>query len=225
MYGPWQVGNITATEYTARARTWSHALKLVDPSIILIGCGWDGINDWDREVVQGLTGFVEQHAIHTYTAHGERPGKPLRDSFPGYTYEKNVFGPAAPERQIEITHALIDLANTTPGKGNSRTQAAPMTVAFDEWNVWDDSVAIAEVGLEQEYTYTDMLGMAAWLNVLLRKHHNLGMACMAQSVNAISPVMTRPDGMLLQPTYYPLQLFSKYMKGGRLLQLPVQPDR
>jgi hypothetical protein len=70
------------------------------------------------------------------TAHGEgRDGGgsfSLRDSFPGYAYEKNVFGPAGPERQIEITHALIDMANTVPGRGNSRTKRAPMTVAFDE---------------------------------------------------------------------------------------------
>ena len=70
------------------------------------------------------------------TAHGEKRDEggafSLRDSFSGCTYEKNVFGPAAPERQIEITHALIDLANTTPGRGSSKTSAKPMTIAFDE---------------------------------------------------------------------------------------------
>ena len=36
--------------------------------------------------------------------------------------------------------------------------------------------------------------------------------------------MTRPDGLLKQTIYYPLQLFSTLMKGGHLIQLPVMPD-
>jgi alpha-L-arabinofuranosidase len=56
-----------------------------------------------------------------------------------------------------------------------------------QWNVWDESKAPGSVGLEQAYDYTDMLGFAAWLNVLVRKHSDLGLACLAQSVNVVSP--------------------------------------
>ena len=36
--------------------------------------------------------------------------------------------------------------------------------------------------------------------------------------------MTTPDGILKQTTYYPLRLFSRYMKNGHLLQVPNMPD-
>ena len=36
------------------------------------------------------------------------------------------------------------------------------------------------------YDYTDMLGFVAWLNVLVRKHQDLGLACLAQTVNVVS---------------------------------------
>jgi hypothetical protein len=35
-----------------------------------------------------------------------------------------------------------------------------------------------------------MLGFVAWLNVLVRKHDDLGLACLAQSVNVVCLEMT-----------------------------------
>ncbi|KAL7423606.1 hypothetical protein Q5752_001187 [Cryptotrichosporon argae] len=218
IYGPWQVGNLSAKEYVANARRYAHALRLVDPSIKLISCGQTGADAWDKEVLDGLIQFADLHSIHYYTMLGH----PEQSSVPGFEYEKNVFGPAAAELHINVCRSLIDLANIQriadgiPGRD--------MKICFDEWNVWDEAKAPGSVGLEQTYDYTDMLGVCAWLNVLVRKHKDVEIACIAQSVNVISPLMTRPDGILKQTTYYPLELFAKYMKNGHLLALPAQPD-
>jgi alpha-N-arabinofuranosidase len=42
------------------------------------------------------------------------------------------------------------------------------------------------------------------------------MANIAQSVNVISPLMTTPSGVVKQTTWWPLLLFSKYMRGTTL---------
>jgi alpha-L-arabinofuranosidase len=42
------------------------------------------------------------------------------------------------------------------------------------------------------------------------------MANIAQSVNVISPLTTTRDGIIKQPTWWPLLLFSKYMRGAAL---------
>jgi alpha-L-arabinofuranosidase len=42
------------------------------------------------------------------------------------------------------------------------------------------------------------------------------MATIAQSVNVISPLMTTARGVVKQTTYWPLLLFSKYMRGRSL---------
>ncbi|OXG41202.1 alpha-N-arabinofuranosidase [Cryptococcus neoformans] len=218
MWGPWQVGNLLPSEYVRKARQWAHALKLVDPSMVLVSCGETGASDWDREVIQGLLPWADMHSIHFYTMLGHDK----MSSVSGYDYEKNVFGPAAAEKHIDICKSLIDLANI--GRTWERMPTKDMKICFDEWNVWDDVKAPGSNGLEQWYDYTDMLGFCAWLNVLVRKHKDIGIACLAQSVNVISPLMTKPDGIVRQTLYYPLQLFSKYMKNGHLLQLPVFPD-
>lgn len=90
----------------------------------------------------------------------------------------------AAERNIEICKSLIDLAQIN--RVNFGLPAKPLKIAFDEWNVWDEVKADAKNGLAQVYDYTDMLGFIAWLNVLVRKHQDLGLACLAQSVNVVS---------------------------------------
>ena len=42
------------------------------------------------------------------------------------------------------------------------------------------------------------------------------MANIAQSVNVISPLMTTEEGLVKQTTWWPLLLFSKYMRGTTL---------
>jgi alpha-N-arabinofuranosidase len=227
VHGPWQVGHMSAEDYTKTAARWSHGLKLVDPSIQLVSCGNQGNSEWDWTVLKGLIGIVDYHSIHFYSMLGHERFSKVQ----GFDYEKNVFGPAAAERGIEICSSLIDMAkieNSTSildwSKFDQKITARTIKIAYDEWNVWDETKAPSSSGLEQSYDYTDMLGVCAWLNILVRKSKEIGLACIAQSVNVISPLMTSPTGLLFQTTYYPLRLFAKYMKDGNLLQLDYSPD-
>ena len=58
--------------------------------------------------------------------------------------------------------------------------------------------------------------MGVWLNVFVRQAAHLGMANIAQSVNVISPLLTSPEGLLRQTTWFPLLLFSRHMRGHSL---------
>lgn len=46
-------------------------------------------------------------------------------------------------------------------------------------------------GLEQFYNFADALAMASWLNVFIRQADIVDIACIVQSVNVISPLITR----------------------------------
>jgi alpha-N-arabinofuranosidase len=63
------------------------------------------------------------------------------------------------------------------------------------------------------YTLSDALAVSTWLNTFIRQSASVGMANIAQSVNVISPLMTSKDGILKQTIWWPLLLFSKYMRG------------
>ena len=66
------------------------------------------------------------------------------------------------------------------------------------------------------YTLSDALAVSVWLNVFVRQSKHIGMANIAQSVNVISPLMTDKTGITKQSTWWPLLLFSKYMRGSAL---------
>jgi alpha-N-arabinofuranosidase len=121
--------------------------------------------------------------------------------------------PRSAERAIEIASGLIDLARIENGVPPTVPR---QKICFDEWNVWDPERAPGEEGAEEKYNLSDALAVAIWLNVFVRQSKHVGMANIAQSVNVISPLMTTKDGLLKQPTWWPLLLYSKYMRGSTI---------
>jgi alpha-N-arabinofuranosidase len=67
MYGPWQIGALSAEDYVKRAREFGNVMSWTDPSVELVACGENGLSDWDRVVVEGLADQVRWHSIHIYT--------------------------------------------------------------------------------------------------------------------------------------------------------------
>ncbi|KAJ7473915.1 glycoside hydrolase family 51 protein [Mycena galericulata] len=204
IWGPWQVGQMNAVDYSKQAYQWAKALRLLDPKIQLVSCGETGFADWDRVTLKTLAPVVDFHSIHLYTVSEGN-------------HDVNVMGPAAAEKGIEITKSLIELAKI---EGNLTKD---ITVCFDEWNVWDPVRAPGEKGAEEHYDLSDALAVASWLNVFVRKADIVKIACIAQSVNVISPIITSPTGLFKQTTYYPLQLFATLMQ-GTALSLHVSAD-
>lgn len=61
VWGEWQVGQQSPEAYATKARQWAHAIRLVDPNVILVGCGETGINRWDGIVLDELADKVDLH--------------------------------------------------------------------------------------------------------------------------------------------------------------------
>jgi len=216
MWGPWQVGQMTQQVYAEQAYQWAKALKLLDPSLILILCGQDGTDPWDHHVLQRClqpphnplstdpsanTPLISMHSIHRYTSSTE--------------HLPNALAPLAAERAIEITASLIDLACIS-NKVPIHNEGWRPTICFDEWNVWDPIRAEGSHGAEERYSLSDALAVGVWLNVFVRQAKYVGMACIAQTVNVISPLMTTKDGITKQTTWWPLWLFSRFMHGSTI---------
>lgn len=209
MWGPWQIEQLSQEAYATKAIQWAKALKLLDPNIQLILCGKEGPTSWDYHVLKecvlpaGVNDrgeqrvpLIDMHSVHCYTGSED--------------YYQNVTAPLAGERAIEVATGLIDLAvieNKIP------TSQPKPSICFDEWNVWLPQRAPGTKGAEQKYTLGDALAVGVWLNVFVRKSKQVSMACIAQTVNVLSPLMTTKDGIIKQTTWWPYELFCKYMKG------------
>jgi alpha-N-arabinofuranosidase len=221
MDGPWQIGHITALEYGYKAADAARQMRAVDPSLTLIACGSSGpfmptYLDWDREVLEQCYEYVDALSLHRYVGDTEMET--------GSSSAKYMALNLTMDRQIEETLAVCDYV-----RGHKRSKKQ-LWLSFDEWNVWyrersGDAVnghgKEAPHLLEEIYNLEDALVVGGLVNTLLRHADRVKIACLAQLVNVIAPIMTNSKGMFRQTIYYPYSWGLHYAKGA---VLQVQQD-
>jgi len=216
MDGPWQIGHMTATEYGLKAADAARQMRYVDRSLKLIACGSSGpfmptYLEWDREVLEQCYDYVDGLSLHRYF------GNNARDT--GGDTSKYLALNLLMERQISETVAVCDLV-----RGHKRSPKQ-LWLSFDEWNVWyrtttgdavDGHRQEAPHLLEEIYNLEDALLVGGLINTLLRNADRVKIACLAQLINVIAPIMTDPDGLFRQTIYYPYSWALQFAKGAVL---------
>ena len=145
-------GRRTAAEYVAQAQRWAKALRRIDPGLRLISCGRTGMDDWDRDVIDGLAPYIDLHGIHFYTGSAD--------------YWSHVLAPHYAERALSVAGALIDRARYV------QRIEREIFVACDEWGI--------RSGAGQDLA--DTLAAATYLNVFVRQSWTVRMAHLTLTV-------------------------------------------
>jgi alpha-N-arabinofuranosidase len=216
MDGPWQIGHMSATEYGLKAADAARQMRYVDPSLKLIACGSSGplmptYLEWDREVLEQCYQYVDGLSLHRYFGNNDR------DS--GGDTSKYLALNLSMERQIAETIAVCDLV------GGHKRSPKKLWLSFDEWNVWyrtntgdavDGHRTEAPHLLEEVYNLEDALLVGGLINSLLRNADRVKLACLAQLINVIAPIMTDANGILRQTIYYPYSWALQFARGAVL---------
>ena len=220
MDGPWQIGHSTAREYGMKAADAARQMRYVDPSLKLIACGSSGplmptYLEWDREVLEQCYEYVDAISLHRYFDNARETGG---DSSKFLALNVKM------EQQIAEVTAVCDFV-----RGLKRSPKK-LWLSFDEWNVWYRARGgEAANGHEQEaphlleeiYNLEDALLVGGLLNSLMRSSERVKLACLAQLVNVIAPLMTNQNGMFRQTIYYPYSWALQYARGS-VLNLVVE---
>jgi alpha-L-arabinofuranosidase len=223
MDGPWQIGHMTATEYGLKAQDAARQMRAVDPSVELIACGSSGplmptYLEWDREVLEQCYEYVDGLSLHRYF--GNTPEET------GGSSEKFVALNLTMDRQIAESLAVCDLV-----RGHHRSPKK-LWLSFDEWNVWyrersgaatDGNRQEAPHLLEEIYNLEDALLVGGLIITLLRNADRVKIACLAQLINVIAPLMTNANGMFRQTIYYPYAWALQYASGNVLNVIVQSP--
>jgi alpha-N-arabinofuranosidase len=77
--------------------------------------------------------------------------------------------------------------------------------------------------LEEVYNLEDAMLIGGMMNSLLRHADRVKIACLAQLVNVIAPIMTNENGLYLQTIYYPYSWGLQYANGNVLNVLTESP--
>jgi alpha-N-arabinofuranosidase len=211
MDGPWQAGHVPADVYAQRAAQAAALMRGLDPTIETIVCGSSGRQmptylQWDRTVLEYCWDHVDYISAHRYSRNPDDSAWYLAEG-------------VEIDRIIDDYAALLNYVRGVK-KSNKRVH-----LSFDEWNVWykasnahdmDGNWTQAPHLVEEVYNLEDALVVAQYLTSFLRHADVVKMACIAQIVNVIAPVLTAPDGLLVQSIYYPFQLLSQHATGNAL---------
>jgi alpha-L-arabinofuranosidase len=223
MDGPWQIGHMTATEYGMKAQDAARQMHYVDPSLKLIACGSSHPRmptylEWDREVLEQCYEHVDGLSLHRYLGNTEQAT--------GGESAKYLAMNLSMESQIAETLAVCDLV-----RGHKRSPKK-LWLSFDEWNVWyrarggefaNGHEHEAPHLLEEVYNLEDALLVGGILNTLMRNADRVKIACLAQLVNVIAPIMTNAKGSLRQTIFYPYSFALQFARGTVLNLLVESP--
>ncbi|MQW89485.1 alpha-N-arabinofuranosidase [Sinorhizobium saheli] len=223
MDGPWQVGHKSAAEYGHLANEVSKAFKYFDKTLETVVCGSSNDKmktypEWEATVLDASYDSVDYISLHKYFGNEEQ------DTLNYYAKAIDL------DRYIVTIGGVIDYIKA---KKRSRRD---VKICFDEWNVWyhdrkEDGERItswdwpeAPPLLEELYNLEDAIFVGSLLNVFMRRSDRIKIACMAQLVNVIAPILTKAGGPAWrQSIYYPLQYASKYGRGTALAVAQAGP--
>ena len=212
MDGCWQMGQKTGAAYGEVARETAKLMRRMDPTIELVACGssssWmDTVGQWELDVLNQCYDEVDYISLHRYY-------EQKFDDTPSYLADVLDM-----EAYIQTIIAACDVT-----KGIKRSSKT-MYLSFDEWNVgyharakdavlcrenpWAHALPI----MQDEYNFEDALFVGAMLITLLRHADRIRIACIAQLVNAIAPIMTSDTGCWAQTIFYPYMHASRYGRG------------
>ena len=216
MDGPWQMCHKTATEYGRAACEAGKMMKWVDPSIELVACGSSSyemstFGSWEYQMLDECYDQIDYVSLHRYYGN---PSNQTAD-FLARNMDLDAF-----------IKTVVSICDAVKGKKHSRKR---VNLSFDEWNVWyhsnqqdqeiwkrnkwDRALPL----LEDIYNFEDALLVGAMLITFLRNADRVKVACMAQLVNVIAPIMTRNGGgVWAQTIFWPLMNASQYGRGTAL---------
>ncbi len=213
MDGPWQICAKTAEEYGRVACEAAKMMKNLDPTIELVACGSSGrgmptFPKWEATVLEHTYNEVDYISLHTY--YGNRD-----DDTPNFL-----------ARSLDMDSFIQTVISTCDYAQAVKRGKKKINLSFDEWNVWYHSNnhdaqlepwGVAPPQLEDAYTFEDALVVGAMLITLLRHADRVKVACLAQLVNVIAPILTVNGGdAWAQTIYYPYLHASAYGRGTAL---------
>jgi alpha-N-arabinofuranosidase len=209
MDGFWQAGHVPAQTYAERALNASQLMKGLDPTIETVVCGSSlralpSYLAWDHTVLEHCWDSVDHISVHRYS----------RKS--GNDTASFLAEGVAIEDTLQEYRGLLRYLRAR------LKRASDVTVSFDEWNVWYRDVAgdggwqEAPHLLEEQYLLEDALVCAQYLHAFIRNADLVRIATLAQIVNVIAPVLTRPDGLLLQTIFWPFKMLRDAISGDAL---------
>jgi alpha-N-arabinofuranosidase len=218
MDGPWQTCHLDAVDYGKKALETAKIMKWIDNSIELVVCGSSNsfmptYPEWDRIVLEHTYEYVDYISLHRYYENFNNDEDFLASFVDMDKFIKTICGTADYVKEYKRSKKTLNLS-------------------FDEWNVWyqvrqkDHDWEYAPAILEDVYSLLDALVVGGFGITLINNSDRVKIACLAQLVNVIAPIVTVPNGPCFRQTiYWPFHDISKYGRGIAIMPIMICEKR
>ena len=184
-------------------------MKFMDPEVETVACGSSSLEmptfgSWEYTVLDEAYDQVDYLSLHQYYGNASGDTADFLASSKGMD---------------DFISGVVSICDAVKAKKHGKKQ---INLSFDEWNVWYHSNeqdkklekwVQAPHQLEDVYNFEDALLVGSMLITLLRHADRVKIACMAQLVNVIAPIMTSDTGAWRQTIFYPYMLTSVFGRG------------
>ncbi len=210
MDGHWQICNKNAEEYADTAVCAAKMMRLSDPEAEFVVCGSSHRNmptfaEWELTVLKKAYKYIDYISLHQYFNNHSNS----TEDFLAKSTELDEY--------IKSVGAMCDVV-----KAKMQSEKN-IYLSLDEWNVWDGLSynvtdaprwSVAPHMLEQPYNFEDALVVGCMMMTIQNNCDRVKVACLAQLVNVIAPIMTEKGGAAwAQTIFYPFMLASKNGRG------------
>ncbi|MDE3057898.1 MAG: alpha-N-arabinofuranosidase [Bacteroidota bacterium] len=186
---PWELGHKSADDYVKIGREAAKAMRAVDNTIDLVGCGSSYYEstgqwvEWNRKILTGLGDMIKYLSIHAYWNWGAMPDY--------YTY----LGERAREfdEKIDVTADEIEAVKAM------KEYKHPIYISVDEWGSFGRD-------------FLSVLPVALCFNSFIRHADIVKMANFTMLTSLLGS--DRKKGTYKTPLFYTFKLFSNNCRGS-----------
>jgi len=186
MYGRWQLGHMSLSQYVRKHNLFAKVMRKVDPSIKLIAVG--AVGSWSESMMKNCAEHTDLISEHFYKGAKKSVMEHVRQ---------------APDAVRHIVTAHRDYR-----KKFESLKGKDIRIAIDEWNYWYGKHIFGELGTR--YFLRDALGIAAGLHEMIRNSDIVFMANYAQTVNVIGAIKTTKTAAAFETTGLALKLYRQH---------------
>ena len=212
MDGPWQTCHLDAVDYGKKALETAKIMKWIDDSIELVACGSSNsviptYPEWDRVVLEYTYEHVDYLSLHRY--------------YENYDNDEDFLASF-----VDMDKFIKTICGTADYVKAYKRSKKTMCLSFDEWNVWYQARRkyndweYAPSIINDTYSLLDALVAGGLGITLVNNADRVKIACLAQLVNVIAPIVTVPGGpCFTQTIYWPFHDISKYGRGTAIIPI------
>lgn len=183
MFGDWQLGHVSISEYVKRHNNFAAAMKVKYPSMTIIASGDNSNSEWDSSLFDKCSDNFSIISEHMY---GERNELDLVKHI--NNLKNNIQARISKHRLLTIRYE----------------KCSDVKMAITEYSY---------ANATKPSTLKDGMGIGAALNTFIENSEAVEIACYSSTVNATQGcITTTPNKVEMQAAGYVLKMYRKYMQ-------------